>query len=76
MVENGKVIHFFPDLQVPQPQNGGNNNTPYLAQRVIVVIKLFLNSYILIKNEKSKCLWGGGEGQTNKVNLLIRARCK
>ena len=36
-----------------------------LAQGVIVVIKLFLNSYILIKNEKSKCLsgWGWGSGK-------------
>ena len=32
MTENGKVVHFFPDLQFPQPQNRRNNNNLYLAQ--------------------------------------------
>lgn len=52
MIENGKFNYFFPDLLIPQPQNWANNNTPYLAQRVIMVIKLFLNCYLLIKSKK------------------------
>ena len=62
MIENEKVTHFFPELQVSQPQNGDKNKTPYLAQRVIVGIKLFLNCYILYQGSKIQML-GLARGQ-------------